>query len=76
MDGPLDSETYPFVDDQLRKRCREAVARGISCILKCQIVVKGKKTAWCAQGRNSIAILRMIVRIILRMIPKCCQKSI
>ena len=26
-----------------------AVQKGIDCVLKCQIVVKGKKTAWCAQ---------------------------
>ena len=41
--------TYPFVSDELRNRCSQAVARGIPCILKCQIIVEGKKTAWCAQ---------------------------
>jgi len=42
--APLD-----LVDARLRAECSRAVANGISCILKCQIVVKGKKTAWCQQ---------------------------
>ena len=44
-----DKNAYPFVNAELRKRCVEAVERGIPCILKCQIMVDGKKTAWCAQ---------------------------
>jgi len=44
-----DKKAYPFVSDKLRKRCAQAVERGIPCILKCQIEVDGKKTAWCAQ---------------------------
>lgn len=32
-----------------RERCAAAVRRGIACILRCQIVVNGVKTAWCAQ---------------------------
>ncbi|SVC69363.1 uncharacterized protein METZ01_LOCUS322217, partial [marine metagenome] len=44
-----DRKDYPFVSNELRKHCGEAVDRGIPCILKCQIVVDGKKTAWCAQ---------------------------
>jgi len=44
-----DKIAYPFVSDELRERCRKAAERGIPCILKCQIVVNGKKTAWCAQ---------------------------
>lgn len=42
-------KAYPFASDKLRKRCVKAVERGIPCILKCQIVVDEKKTAWCAQ---------------------------
>jgi PelA/Pel-15E family pectate lyase len=44
-----DRKAYPFVSDELRERCGKAVEQGILCILKCQIVVDGKKTAWCAQ---------------------------
>jgi PelA/Pel-15E family pectate lyase len=40
---------FDFVDDQRRKRAAEAFAKGIECILKCQVVVDGRRTAWCAQ---------------------------
>ena len=40
---------YDLADGVLLERCRDAVGRGIACILKCQIVVKGRKTAWCQQ---------------------------
>ena len=42
-------EAYGFVDQGRRKRCGMAVAQGVQCILKCQIELNGKKTAWCAQ---------------------------
>jgi len=44
-----DKKAFSFVGEKLRARCARAVAKGIACILKCQIVVNGKKTAWCAQ---------------------------
>ncbi len=40
---------YDFVDKDLRARAGVAVEKGIRCILACQIVVDGKRTAWCAQ---------------------------
>jgi PelA/Pel-15E family pectate lyase len=40
---------YTFVDEVRCRRAEKAVQKGIECILKCQIVVHGKKTAWCAQ---------------------------
>ena len=40
---------YAFVDDERRARAEKAVAKGIECILKCQVAVGGKHTAWCAQ---------------------------
>jgi PelA/Pel-15E family pectate lyase len=40
---------YTFVDAGRRQKCAAAVTRGIACILKCQVVIQGKKTAWCAQ---------------------------
>jgi PelA/Pel-15E family pectate lyase len=42
-------ERYGFVDAQIREACRQAFDRGIACILKCQIIVEGKPTVWCAQ---------------------------
>jgi PelA/Pel-15E family pectate lyase len=38
-----------FTDEATRRRCKEAYQRGIECILKCQIKVDGRLTAWCAQ---------------------------
>lgn len=40
---------FGFVDAALRARAATAVARGVDCILRCQVVVDGVKTAWCAQ---------------------------
>ena len=31
------------------RRCNVSLDRGVDCILKCQIKVDGKLTAWCAQ---------------------------
>jgi PelA/Pel-15E family pectate lyase len=40
---------YTFVDETRRALAEKAVAKGIECILKTQIVVNGKLTVWCAQ---------------------------
>jgi PelA/Pel-15E family pectate lyase len=40
---------YAFVDEARRVKAEQAVAKGIECILKCQIRVDGKLTVWCAQ---------------------------
>jgi pectate lyase len=40
---------YAFVDPKQRAAARRAFDRGIDCILKCQVKVDGKLTAWCAQ---------------------------
>jgi len=40
---------FDFVDNGRRQRAATAVAKGIDCILKCQIRVDGTLTAWCAQ---------------------------
>jgi PelA/Pel-15E family pectate lyase len=36
-------------DEALKAKCKAAVQNGVDCILKCQVVVDGKKTAWCQQ---------------------------
>ena len=43
------SDDYNFVDATRRRAAQESFDRGIQCILKCQIVVNGKPTVWCAQ---------------------------
>lgn len=40
---------FAFMDAAHRARAADAVARGIDCILKTQIVENGKRTVWCAQ---------------------------
>jgi PelA/Pel-15E family pectate lyase len=40
---------YAFVDAARSAQAGKSVARGIECILKSQIVVRGKRTVWCAQ---------------------------
>jgi len=40
---------YTFIDEDRRQKAEATIQKGIECILKCQIVAKGKKTAWCAQ---------------------------
>ena len=44
-----ESKTYDFVDSPRRQKAGQAFDRGVECILKCQIVVRGEPTAWCAQ---------------------------
>jgi PelA/Pel-15E family pectate lyase len=43
------SPVYDFVGAERRATIQRAFDHGIDCILKCQIEVAGKKTAWCAQ---------------------------
>jgi PelA/Pel-15E family pectate lyase len=40
---------YAFLDDARKTAARAAFDRGVDCILKCQVKVDGKLTAWCAQ---------------------------
>lgn len=40
---------FAWLDDGRRAKARDAVRRGIECILKCQIRVEGKLAGWCQQ---------------------------
>ena len=40
---------YAFVDEARRAQAEKSIGKGINCILKCQVVVDGKPTVWCAQ---------------------------
>lgn len=42
-------ENFPMVGRDRRDAARKAFDRGIGCIVKCQVVVRGKPTVWCAQ---------------------------
>ncbi len=43
------STDFVVLDDARKKTANDAFNNGIQCILKCQIKVKDKLTAWCAQ---------------------------
>jgi PelA/Pel-15E family pectate lyase len=38
-----------FVDAERRRAAQQAFDRGVACIVKCQIEVRGVPTVWCAQ---------------------------
>ena len=40
---------FAWLDSARREKARDAVRRGVECILKCQIRVDGKLTGWCQQ---------------------------
>src|SRR6185369_14862700 len=40
---------YAFLTDAERTRARQAMDRGIECILKTQVTQNGELTVWCAQ---------------------------
>ena len=40
---------FAWLDAARRERARDAVRRGVDCILKCQISVNGTLTGWCQQ---------------------------
>ena len=40
---------FRWVKPAERERCQQALARALRVLLDCQIVVDGKKTAWCQQ---------------------------
>jgi len=47
-----------FVDDKTRRQAAQALTKGVDCILKCQITVRGKKTSWCAQHDEKTLVPR------------------
>ncbi|HBJ33269.1 MAG TPA: pectate lyase [Planctomycetaceae bacterium] len=42
-------DDFSFLSQDQRAAAAIAVDRGVQCILKCQVIVDGKPTAWCAQ---------------------------
>lgn len=42
-------EDYSFLNPDRRVAAASAIKRGINCIVKCQVVIDGKPTVWCAQ---------------------------
>jgi PelA/Pel-15E family pectate lyase len=44
---------FEFVDKERTLKAKTAIKKGVECILKCQIVIDGKPTLWCAQHDES-----------------------
>ncbi|MCP5523855.1 MAG: pectate lyase [Verrucomicrobiales bacterium] len=40
---------FAFIPSGRRTRAADAIASGVNCILRCQVVVDGRRTVWCAQ---------------------------
>jgi PelA/Pel-15E family pectate lyase len=49
QDAAKGAPQFAWLDHDRRERARDAVRRGVECILKCQIPVHGKLTGWCQQ---------------------------
>ncbi len=45
----MESRQDGLLDKTRTESAKRAIDRGIDCILRCQVVVKGKRTVWCAQ---------------------------
>ncbi len=44
-----ESDVFAFIGKKRREKAAAAFARGIECMLDCQVEVDGELTAWCAQ---------------------------
>jgi PelA/Pel-15E family pectate lyase len=44
-----DDPNYAFVPAEARQRAATSLQRGVACLVACQIVVNGHRTAWCQQ---------------------------
>lgn len=44
---------YAFVDKARRDQIKKAYEKGLDCIVRCQIMEKGRLTAWCQQHDNA-----------------------
>jgi len=54
-----EAPAFRFVPPSVRGRSAKAVARGIACILRCQVMADGVPTSWCAQhDRRTLAPCR------------------
>lgn len=49
QDAAEQSPHWAWLDADRQQKAQQAVARGIDCILKCQIRVAGVRTGWCQQ---------------------------
>ena len=43
---------FNWIDEKIRKKCQNSLDKALRLVLDCQIVVNGKKTAWCQQHHH------------------------
>jgi PelA/Pel-15E family pectate lyase len=55
------AEEFSFLDVHRRDKATRAIKRGIDCIVKCQVVIKGTPTVWCAQ-HDAVTLAPAIAR--------------
>ena len=55
------AEEYKFLDGARRDAAIKAIERGTDCITKCQVVVNGTPTVWCAQ-HDEVTLVPAIAR--------------
>lgn len=48
-DAARGAKHFAWLDEDRRQKAKQAVARGIDCILRSQIRIKGVRTGWCQQ---------------------------
>lgn len=49
LEDVTNSEDFSFLDSERMAAAKDAIQRGIDCIVKCQVIINGRPTAWCAQ---------------------------
>lgn len=42
-------QPFDFLDTKVREQAQQSIDKGLDVILKCQVVVDGRPTVWCAQ---------------------------
>ena len=48
-DITIEHENFHFVSEDFKKICEVALEKGLTCILKTQVIIDGHLTVWCAQ---------------------------
>jgi len=61
LNSSITEKEFSFLDDNRREKATKAIERGIDCIVKCQVVIKGTPTVWCAQ-HDAVTLAPAIAR--------------
>jgi pectate lyase len=61
LNSAITADEFSFLDGNRRDKATKAIERGIDCIVKCQVVIKGTPTVWCAQ-HDAVTLAPAIAR--------------